>query len=172
MDLLSAAQPSAVRTRVSLVRGGLPLLLALFLVDACASADPTPCDGFADRKLGVTGTEYRACAGEILAALDALEPPLRAIVHEKASQDRKEKARQAYGRLRLLIRRTGMERDFWGDSGTIAMKWPNSAVREFNAAAFHACAQYGSALGYPNEDNLGQASQFHDDARRYYDAIR
>ncbi len=160
------------RMRTFLKRSAAALLPILLVVQACVKAEPTPCDGFANRKLAVTGAEYRACAGEILAALDALERPLRAVVHERASRDEKEAARQAYARVRLLIRRTGMERDFWGDSGTIAMKWPEAAVQGFNSAVFHAATQYGSALGYPNEDNFGQGSQAHEDARRCYYAIR
>lgn len=166
---MSAANAGA---RVLRAAAGAALLPVLLLGQACVRAEATPCDAFANRKLGVTGAEYRACAGEILAALDALEPPLRAVVQKRASRDESEAARRAYERLRLLIRRTGIERDFMGDSGTIAMKWPERAVREFNSAAFHASAQYGSALGYPNEDNFGQGLQAHDDARRSYDAIR
>lgn len=172
MNLASAAPAPRVSKHASLARAGVVLLPVFLVVQACVKAESTRCDGFANRKLAVTGAEYQACAGEILAALDALEPPLRAVAQERASREEQEAARQAYARLRMLIRRTGMERDFMGDSGTIAMKWPEAAVQGFNRAAFHAAVQYGSALGYPNEDNFDQGSRAHDDARRYYYAIR
>src|SRR4029450_10437828 len=56
------------------------ILLLLLVIDACATTGPTACDGFADRKLAISSAEYRGCAGEILAALDAIEPPLGAVV--------------------------------------------------------------------------------------------
>src|SRR5512133_2123883 len=110
------------------------LTLTLWLAAAgCGTMERTACDGFADRKLAITSAEYRACAGEILAALDAIEPPLRAVVFDSTPKDTdRQAARGAYAKLRTRIRRTGMESDFWGTSATIMIKWPDAAVSAFN----------------------------------------
>jgi hypothetical protein len=149
------------------------LLLVLLLVSGCSTGEPTACDGFADRKLAITGAEYRACAGEILAALDAIEPPLRAIVSERVKGDERDAARQAYSKLRTLIRRTGIEADYRSmRPGTVIIKWPDGPVSAFNQAAFTATVQYMAVLSYPNSDNFGQGVRAHDEARRYYNRIR
>ena len=149
------------------------VLLALLLaVGACSTTDRTDCDGFADRKLAISGAEYRGCAGEILAALDTVEPLLQTIVSGTANKDERDAARREYRKLRTLIRRTGMERDFWGTSATIMIKWPDAAVSAFNTAAHGAAVQYGAVLDYPNADNFGQGVRAHQDARRYYRDMR
>jgi hypothetical protein len=151
----------------------LAFLAFLLLVCACRTAEPTVCDGFADRKLAITGAEYRSCAGEILAALDSIEPPLRVIVSEKANDDERAAARRAYGRLRLLIRQTGIESDYRSmRPGTVIMKWPEGPVSAFNQAAFQATVQYMAVLSYPNADNFGQGVKAHEEARRFYRGVR
>jgi hypothetical protein len=147
----------------------LPLLL---VVGACRTVEPTACDGFAERKLAISGAEYRGCAGEILAALDAIEPLLQAVVSDTAAAGERDAARRDYRKLRTLIRRTGMESDFWGTSATIMIKWPDAAVSAFNSAAHRAAVQYGAVLAYPNADNFGQGVRAHQDARRYYRDMR
>lgn len=148
----------------------LPLLLVL---GGCGLAKSTACDGFADRKLAVTASEYRACAGEIIAALDAMEPPLRAIVADKATSEERDAARRAHEELRTRIRRTGIEADYRSmRPGTVILKWPYGPVSAFNSAAFTATVQYAAVLAYPNADNFGQGVRAHEDARRHYRAIR
>jgi hypothetical protein len=147
----------------------LPLLL---VVGACRTVEPTACDGFAERKLAIGGAEYRGCAGEILTALDAIEPLLQAVVSDTAAAGERDAARRDYRKLRTLIRRTGMESDFWGTSATIMIKWPDAAVSAFNSAAHRAAVQYGAVLAYPNADNFGQGVRAHQDARRYYRDMR
>ena len=147
----------------------LPLLL---VVGACRTVEPAACDGFAERKLAISGAEYRGCAGEILTALDAIEPLLQAVVSDTADAGERDAARREYRKLRTLIRRTGMESDFWGTSATIMIKWPDAAVSAFNSAAHRAAVQYGAVLAYPNADNLGQGVRAHQDARRYYRDMR
>jgi hypothetical protein len=140
---------------------------------ACGAGEPTACDGFEDRKLAISAAEYRACAGEILDSLDAIEPPLRAIVAGRASDEERDAARQAYGKLRTRIRRTGIEADYGSmNPGTVIIKWPAGPVSSFNSAAVTAKVQYAAVLSYPNADNFGQGLRAHEDARRYYRAIR
>jgi len=135
--------------------------------------ETTACDGFADRKLAISAAEYRGCAGEILAALDAIEPPLRVLVSNTASNDQRDASREAYGKLKTRIRRTGIEADYRSmRPGTVIIKWPDGPVSAFNSAAFTAMVQYGAVLSYPNADNFGQGVRAHEDARRYYRALR
>lgn len=163
----------AVADTIEVPRRRFVLLPFLFVAGACGSGEPTACDGFADRKLAIGSAEYRACAGEILEALDALEPPLRAIVSGKATDEERDAARQAYGKLRTRIRRTGIEADYRSmNPGTVTIKWPDGSVSAFNSAAFKATFQYAAVLSYPNADNFGQGVRAHEEARRYYRGIR
>ena len=147
----------------------LPLLAAC----GCAPAEPSPCQGFADRKLGITGAEYRPCAEKIMAALDALQPPLQAIVSDKAKGNERDDARQAFGTLRRLVRQTGVESDYRSmKPGTVITKWADSDVSAFNFATFTAMVQYMAVLAYPNRDNMSQGVRAHDQARHYYARIR
>lgn len=151
-------------------------LLAVLLLTpaACATGEAkSTCQGFADRKLGVTGQEYRPCAGEILGALDGMRPPLRAMVAGKATDAERTAARTEYRRLRALFRQTGLQADYTSmEPGTVITKWPDNAVSGFNSAAFKAMVQYMAVLAHPNADNFAQGLRAHDDARRYYAAIR
>jgi hypothetical protein len=149
-------------------------LLALSVAAAaCVDAEPTACDGFADRKLAINAAEYRACAGEILDALDATEKPLRVIVAGKASRDDRDTGRRAYEKLRLRIRRTGIEDDYRSmRPGSTIVKWSDGSVDAFNHMAFEALVQYGAVLAYPSADNFAQGVRAHEEARRRYRAIR
>jgi hypothetical protein len=154
--------------RYTIVRRLLIIASLLPGASACAG-EPTACDGFADRSLAITPAEYRACAGEILAALDETERPLRAIVTDKASGEERDAARRGYQKLRTRIRRTGIEADYRSTRpGTDIIKWPSGPVSAFNSAAFHASVQYGAVLAYPNADNFGQGVRAHEEARRFY----
>ena len=153
------------------------VLLSLLILPlaACARGEAarSACDGFADRKLGVSGREYRPCAGEILAALDAVRPPLRAVVNGKATDDERAAAKSEYRQLRALISKTGIESDYRSmQPGTVITKWPDNSVSGFNNAAFNAMVQYMAVLAHPNADNFAQGVRAHDDARRYYAGIR
>ena len=147
-------------------------LALLLTIGACTTTERTACDGFAERKLAISGTEYRGCAGEILTALDAINPLIQAVMSDTADAGKRDAARLEYRKLRTLIRRTGMESDFRGTSATIMIKWPDAAVSAFNSAAHKAAVQYRAVLEYPNADNFGQGVQAHQDARRYYRDIR
>ena len=148
-----------------------PVILAA-IGAACVSTESTACDGFAERKLAINAKEYRACAGEIMDALDAVEKPLRAIVAGKASSDDRDACRAAYEKLRLRIRRTGLEDDYRSRPGTVLERWSSGDVSAFNSAASTASVQYSAVLAYPNADNFAQGVRAHEEARRYYRAFR
>ena len=134
-------------------------------------SEPTACDGFADRKLAISAAGDRGCAGEILLALDVLKSPLRAMVAKTATDDDRDAARGAYEKLRMRIRRTGIEADYRSmRPGTGIVKWPSGAVSAFNSAAFTASVQDPAVQAYPNADNFAQGVRAHEDARRYYRA--
>lgn len=148
-------------------------LAAFLLATSACGGEPTACDGFDERTLGITASEYRACAGEILVALDEIEAPLRAIVAGTATDDQRSAARGAYRKLRTRIQRTGIEADYRSmQPGTAIVKWPSGAVSDFNSAAFTASVQYGAVLAYPSADNFGQGVRAHEQARRYHRAMR
>lgn len=155
---------------MAILRGALVALSVI--AGACVTREPTACDGFADRKLAINAQEYRACAGEIMDALDAVEKPLRAIVAGKASDDDRDACRTAYEKLRLRIRRTGMEDDYVSRPGTTLERWSNGYVSAFNRAASHASVQYSAVLAYPNADNFAQGVRAHEEARQQYRAFR
>jgi len=145
-------------------------LVILFLA-ACGGGEPGACEGFADRELGITGEEYRPCAGEILAALDSLRPRLQALVDDDEVAGRE--ARPYYRDLREMIDGTGILGDYRSmQSSTVIVKWPEAPVRAFNSAAFNALVQYAAVLSYPNDGNLQQGAQAHEEARRAYSQIR
>ena len=145
--------------------------MPLLLLAACRS-EISACDGFDERALGITGEEYRPCAGEILAALDSLEPQLHALV-EQRDTGAGDEARTRHRDLEALIDDTGIEGDYRSfESSTVIVKWPEAALRQFNRAAFEAAVQYSAVLAYPNDDNLDQGVKAHEEARRAYDQIR
>jgi hypothetical protein len=154
------------------VRGPV-LLLFLSLAAACAGEEPSACSVFRDRKLAITGSEYRSCATEIMGALDEIESPLRKVVNGGGTDAERDAARNAYRRLSSLIRQTGIEADYRSmRPGTELTKWPDSSVSSFNLSAFTAKVQYMAVLAHPNADNFAQGVKAHDDARRYYRSIR
>jgi hypothetical protein len=125
--------------------------------------------------MAVTREEYAPCAGEMLAALDTLERALqRGIVggQEEAFGD----ARRVHRRLRALIREVDFRGDYLremreGASRTV-QRWPEDAMRMFNGELGNALAQYSSALGYPNVENLEEGRRHHRLAAQAYDRFR
>ena len=170
MCQLSEARAAADIGYVAILRLTLG---ALFLIGgACVGGEPTACDGFADRKLAISAQEYRACAGEIMDALDAVERPLRAFVAGKASKEDRDACGTAYQQLRLRIRRTGLEDDYVMRPGVALERWSSGNVSAFNSAASTASVQYGAVLVHPNADNFAQGVRAHEEARRQYRAFR
>ena len=121
--------------------------------------------------MGITGAEYRSCAGAILAELDSIRPKLEAL----ATGDRggAEGASSRYRSLRALLENTGVFDDYRSmRSSTVIVKWPEASTREFNSAAFAATVQYGAVLAHPNDDNMRQAVEAHEDARSAFARMR
>jgi hypothetical protein len=138
---------------------------------ACGSGSADVCDAFANRDLGITGGEYRPCAGAILAELDSIRPKLEALAAGDAA--RAEGASSRYRALRALVEDTGIFEDYRSTkSSTVIVKWPEAPTREFNSAAFTATVQYGAVLAHPNDDNLRQGIEAHEDARSAYARMR
>jgi len=163
--------------RPCLHRAVLGLLLAVLCPSCDGSAiGSSACDGLADKLVGITRADYATCAGEILAALEELEHPLRRMVLEGES-DARPNAEVAYERLRHLMR----EVDFHGDlrrearAGSPAprlQRWPDGNMQNFNKDVGNAAAQFMSALDHPNEANLQEGSRQHARARRAYARFR
>jgi hypothetical protein len=145
--------------------------LALLLVGACASRESSACDGFDERDLAILSAEYRPCAGEILAELDALRPLLEALV--AADSTNTASARSHYESLEDRIDATGIMDDYRSlRPSTIVVKWPETSTRAFNEAAIDAMVRYQAVLAFPSEDVLGQGIRAHDQAREAYDGMR
>jgi hypothetical protein len=150
-----------------LTRGGF---LPLLFLAACGGGEPTACEGFADRELGITGAEYRPCAAAILATLDSLRPPLQLLVTGDEAAGRS--ARVHYRALQAMIKETGIASDYRSTrSSTVLVKWPEASMRAFNSAAFAATVQYGAVLAFPNDDNFQQGVRSQEEARRAYGGI-
>ena len=145
--------------------------LALVSLAACGSGESTACDGFAERNLAIVSSEYRPCAGEILAELDALRPLLEELVAEGTTDAAA--ARGHYESLEDRVDATGIMDDYRSmRPSTVVVKWPETSTREFNQAAFDAMVRYQAVLAFPSEDVLGQGIRAHDQARRAYAGIR
>ena len=138
---------------------------------ACGRGSPDVCEAFADRELGITGAEYRVCAGAILAELDSIRPKVEALSAGDRAGGRE--ASSSYRSLRSLVEDTGIFDDYRSmRSSTVIVKWPEASTREFNSAAFNATIQYGAVLAHPNDDNLRQGVEAHEVARRAYARMR
>ncbi|MHC4108913.1 MAG: hypothetical protein ACYSTY_12595 [Planctomycetota bacterium] len=155
---------------------GLSLVAALCLSCDGSARAPSACDGLADKLVGITRADYATCAGEILAVLEALEPLLRRIVLEEASDARPE-AQAAYKRLRHLMRQVDyqgdIDREARAQSPALKIeRWPDGSMHSFNLEVGYAAAQFSSALRHPNEGNLQEGSRRHSNARRAYAHFR
>jgi len=152
----------------------LPALLPLVVGCAGPAAGPTACDGLADRTLAITRTDYSACAGEILGALEEFEGPLQRFVAGDAAA--KDPAESASRRLAHLMRQVDLQADAWrevkGGAGRTVERWPDASMREFNSDVVNASAQLNAALRFPNQDNLQQGSRLHAGARNAYSRFR
>ncbi|HEU4464681.1 MAG TPA: hypothetical protein VFS53_06525 [Gemmatimonadota bacterium] len=149
-----------------------PRALPMVFLAACGGAgESTACDGFAERNLAIVSSEYRPCAGEILAELDALRPLLEELVAE-GTTDAAE-ARSHYESLEDRVDATGIMDDYRSmRPSTVVVKWPENSTREFNQAAFDAMVRYESVLAFPSEDVLRQGIRSHEQARQAYGALR
>lgn len=158
-------------------------VVSLFIVSAAllsigcspAASKPSACDGLMEKTIGITREDYSPCAGEILATLDSLEPALRRFVLRDDEEARAE-AEAHYDRLRHLMGEVGFTPDVWREAregaGRTVERWPDGAMRYFNSEVGTAAAQYMSALGYPNDDNLKEGQRRHAAAKQAYARFR
>ncbi|HET9333794.1 MAG TPA: hypothetical protein VFQ21_09450 [Gemmatimonadota bacterium] len=138
----------------------------------CGGGDQsTACEGFEERDLAILSTEYRPCAGEILAELDALRPLLEEIVAGETTDAGA--ARRHYESLEDRVDATGIMDDYRSmRPSTVVVKWPETSTRTFNQAAFDAMVRYEAVLAFPSEDVLSQGIRSHDQARQAFDGMR
>ena len=149
----------------------LRALAPAFLLACGGGRESSACDGFAERNLAIVSSEYRPCAGEILAELDALRPLLEELVAEGTTDSAA--ARRHYESLEDRIDATGIMDDYRSmRPSTVVVKWPETSTRAFNQAAFDAMVRYQAVLAFPSEDVLGQGIRSHDQARQAYDGLR
>ncbi len=140
-----------------------------------AVSRPSTCDDLSKKTVGITREDYSPCAGEILAALDSLERPLRQSVF-RGDDGAGPEAEAHYKRLRYLMREVGFTADLWREgsegAGRKVERWPESTMRVFNSEVGTATAQYMSALRRPNDDNLKEGQRHHAMARQAYARFR
>jgi len=166
VSMLTAAGRAAWRS--------LPALLLVTPGCLGRNAGPTSCDGLADKTLAITKTDYSKCAGEILGALDEFETSLRRFADGDAAA--KDPSRAASARLAHLMGEVGFRGDAGlevrGGAGRVIERWPDAAMREFNAEVVIAAAQFNAVLAYPNRDNLQQGARLHAQAASSYSRFR
>ena len=136
---------------------------------------PSACDDLIEKTIGITRQDYSPCAGEILAALDSLEPALRRFVL-RGDEEAGSEAEVYNKRLRYLMREVGFTADVWREArkgaGRTVERWPDATMRQFNSEVGTAAAQYMSALRYPNDDNLKEGQRRHAGVRQAYARFR
>jgi hypothetical protein len=136
---------------------------------------PSACDDLNKKTIGITREDYSPCAGEILAALDSLEPALRRSLF-RGDEEAGPEAEAHYRRLRYLMHEVGFTADVWREgregAGRKVERWPDSTMRVFNNEVGTATAQYMSALRHPNDANLKEGQRHHAVARQAYARFR
>ena len=150
-------------------------LLSLIFVAGCGAWTETPCDPIGKRTSVITAQEYKACAGEMMAALDALKPQVSKVVQGDASM--RPQALERTSHLQLLLTRSAFSRDMWS-AGRQVERWPDSRLRDFNSAVFQATHSYKAALesgkNVPasyNWEYLEKGWKHHDEARTAYHEV-
>lgn len=157
--------------------GPLFILTVALLSLGCSRAvsEPSACDGLIEKTIGITREEYSPCAGEILATLDSLEPPLRRFVL-RGDEEARTQAETHYKRVRHLMDEVGFTADVWREAregaGRTVERWPDGAMRQFNSEVGIATAQYMSALESPNDASLKEGQRRHATAGSAYARFR
>ncbi|MDP3936985.1 MAG: hypothetical protein Q8R92_02480, partial [Deltaproteobacteria bacterium] len=87
---------------------GLLLAMALLALTACGRGEvkyKSACEGLEYTEDGLSREAYLPCAGEILAAMDALRPEIEAAIN--GDDEARKRARRAYRYLRKLLTMAG-----------------------------------------------------------------
>lgn len=159
--------PSRRRWSTALIRFALPALLLatlLFAPAGCRRNEPPPrsaCDDLVITEDGLTREVYGPCAGEILAAMDALRPELEGAVDGDEEAERR--ARRAYRKVRKLIKSAGGK--------DLLQEWRDRRLTDLNSQLYKAYTNYWACTISPSESELREAAQHHDAARRIYDSL-
>lgn len=154
--------------------------LLLLVMAACGPTEEvgSACRGFGDRQM-IRGAEYRPCAAEIMAALDSVRTHLDGYM--AGENTARERAERKFRRLRELLRQTAIERDYRSvEPGTVVVRWPEGATREFNSAVLEGSVMYGAALAQTRVEDVGsgtrgnfeQGVKAHGRARRFFEQMR
>lgn len=151
--------------------GAAAVSCALLVACGDLGGEPSACDAIGERKMGITAGEYRPCAGEILAALDRLQPSVEAVLARDDAA--RAEAERVLGELRGLIRKTGFKADALSTRpGRMVERWPVGLVRGFNQSVFDATVHYAAVLHHPDDEQFEEGVKSHDDATSFYDKIR
>lgn len=149
-----------------------PLFFGSMLILSCemGASGGSACEGLSDRRMGITREEYRPCAGEIIATLDALRLELERIADGDTAA--LSTARSISRELRALIRQTGIEADYRSfRPGVVFERWPDGDLRAFNGYAFDATFQYSTFLTGSfdrTSSRLDEGVKAHEGARDAY----
>ena len=151
---------------------GPPLFFSSMLLLSCGlgAGGGSACDGLSGRRMGIAREEYRPCAGEIVATLDALRLELERIADGDTAA--LGPARKTSRELRVRIRQTGIETDYRSfRPGVVFERWPDGDLRAFNGYVFDAAFQYSTFLASSSDrtsSRLHQGVKAHEAARDAY----
>lgn len=149
---------------------------------ACAKPEKTPCDGLAERKIGITPQEYSSCAGEILSTMDALQMQLSKMLFlkEKKAHSRAERKLR---KLKTLIEKTGWENDRKEIENLnlfkllvnpvralkIFERWPDIRLIYLNNSIYSAYTTYSEVLNSQNVNSYQTALEYQKEAQHLYE---
>lgn len=149
---------------------------------ACAKPEKTPCDGFAERKIGITPQEYSSCAEEIISTMDALQIELSKMLFlkEKKAHGRAERKLQ---RLKTLIEKTGWENDRKDIENLnlfkllvnpmralkIFERWPDIRLIYLNNSIYSAYTTFSEVLNSQNVNSFQTALEYQKNAQQLYE---
>lgn len=150
----------------SLLTGIVLACSALSLACVGSAGEQTACSRLADRKIGITGEEFRPCATEIMAALDTLQRQLRHM--SQGDSTARPQAREANRRLGRLLRQVDVKQPV----ALAKLRWPGQATGSFYSYARVAAQNYSGTLRRWDDGSFREGSRLHAKARSSYQQIR
>ncbi len=143
---------------------GLLLAMALLALTACGRGEvkqKSACEGLEYTEDGIAREAYLPCAGEILAAMDALRPEIEAAID--GDDEARKRARRAYRYLRNLLKMAG--------GRNLMEEWRDRRLTDLNLAIYSAYTNYWATTIKPDPLAFQNAEQHHEDARRIYEGL-
>ena len=138
------------------------LLVALSLLVGCSGAGSNPCGHLVYKEGGLTREEYLPCAGQMLAAMDAIDEA-RAKV-QKGDVGARFKMAGEYQRLSGMIRSAG--------GRNLLERWDDESLTRLNVSLWNAYTHYQAIMLIPNDADADAATRNKDEARSLYDELR